>query len=336
MSSRLWFSSIILLLTAVSPSFAQYWSALPAVDPKSPSFAGFSNDEKRVYFLSKKNGISNIWTVPVKGGQPTQVTTFTENGVVRAFHMLNRPWLVVERPTSASGDFHLYSLKDDGSGTAQDLTPTAPGIYNDLAGMSYNGRYVYFRSNKVNRDKTDLWRYDAQQYTMENVFPNDKDYVVRAWSRDHGRLLVETPKTGELTMIDIVSTEHTSLVKPTSPYRTALWDPMNRDLFVIEPTGDLKATDMSNGQVSSTTLDKSMASGVEFFDFSPNGKYMIEKNASGWHVIDASTKTALELPEGAVPQSIAPRETQLLYTVGSKLYLYDISKKSSTELATVE
>lgn len=336
MKSRLWFSAIGLLLISAGPSFAQYWSALPPVDTKNVSFAGFSNDEKRVYFISKTGGVDNIWMVPVKGGQPTQITKFTENGIVRAFHLVSNPYLVYERPTSATGDYHVYKLKDDGSGEAQDLTPTGPGMWNDLAGLSYNGRYVYFRSNNPGKDKIDVWRYDAQQYTTEDIFPNDKDYVIRAWSRDHGKLLMETPKSGELTMIDIVSTEHTSLMKPDAPFKTAMWDPMNRSVFYVDATGTLRATDVATGTTSIAAPDKNISTGVEYFDFSANGNYMIEKNATGWHVFNAATRVPVDLPEGAVPQAIAPRETMLLYTVGPKLYLYDLNKKSSTELATIE
>jgi hypothetical protein len=336
MKLRISVCSIAILVLAVAPSFAQYWSALPPVDPKSANFTGFSNDEKRVYFLSKQSGVDNIWMVPVKGGQPTQVTKFTDNGVVRAFHLLTHPYLIIERPTSAKGDFHIYKLKDDGTGDLQELTKTGAGVWNDLAGMSYNGRYVYYRSNQANHEKTDLWRYDADQYTIEDVFPNDKDYVVHAWSRDHGRLLVESPNSGELTIIDIVSTEHTPLLKPDAPFKTSMWDPMNHSLFYIDAAGNLKATDMATGQPSMAAPDKTVSSGVESFEFSTNGSYVIEKNTAGWRVFNASSGTSLELPQGAVPLTIAPRETQLLYTIGPKLYLYDISKKSSTELATIE
>lgn len=335
MKLRLWFSAVILLVSSAAPSMAQYWSAMPPVDPKNVGFAGFSNDEKRVCFISKQGGTDNIWTVPVKGGQPTQVTKFAENGVVRAMHLMNRPYLVIERASSAAGDYHLYLIKDDGTGEAQDLTRTGPGVWNDIAGMSYNGRYVYYRSNNPNKDKVDVWRYDAQQYTTEDVFPNDKDYSILAWSRDHGKLLVTTPTTGELTMIDIVSTEHTSLMKPDVPFRTALWDPTNHAIFFIDATGALKIADMVTGSLLAAP-DKAVSTGVEYFDFSPNGKYLVEKNTSGWHVLDAATRAAIELPSGAVPVAIAPRETQLLYTVGPKLYLFDIIKKSSTELATIE
>jgi Tol biopolymer transport system component len=274
--------------------------------------------------------------VPVKGGQPTQITKFTENGVVRAMHLMNRPYLVIERPSSAAGDYHLYLVKDDGTGELQDLTRTGPGIWNDIAGMSYNGRYVYYRSNNPNKDKVDVWRYDAQQYTVEDVFPNDKDYSVLAWSRDHGKLLVTTPKTGELTMIDIVSTEHTPLMKPDVPFRRAMWDPTNHAVFFIDATGTLKAADMATGAALMAAPDKTISTGVEYFDFSPNGKYIVEKNASGWHVLEAVTRAPIELPSGAVPVAIAPTETRLLYTVGPKLYLFDINKKSSTELSTIE
>lgn len=320
---------------------AQFWHALP---PSATINAGFSNDEKQVFFVSKVNGVANIFrqTVADKynriiagpNNPPVQVTHFTDRGVTRMFHLLNRPEILFTRATANGKDVHLYRIKDDGSAPEDDLTPAPEGVTCEMLGASYNGRYVYYTENKVNRDKTDVYRYDTQQFTSDLVFPNDKDYQVLAWSRDHGRLLIQDPHTGDLTLYDIESTERMPLVKPANGvYQQAIMDPMNHELIVLEKSGtevSEKTRPISNGEW------KEISKGdISWVDYSPNGKYVIVEEGKKWTVKEIASGTTLTLPEGAQPVAIAPKETMLLYMNGGKLFLFDIVKKVSYELAAI-
>ena len=320
---------------------AQFWHALP---PSSTVNAGFSNDEKQVFFVSKVNGVANIFrqTVADKynriiagpNNPPVQVTHFTDRGVLRMFHLLNRPELVFTRTTANGKDVHLYRVKDDGSAPEDDLTAAPEGVTVEMLGASYTGRYVYYTENKVNRDKTDVYRYDTQQFTSDLIFPNDKDYQVLAWSRDHGRLLIQDPHSGDLILYDIESTERMPLVKPANGvYQQAIMDPMNHELIVLEKTGNVvseKTRPISNGEW------KEISKGdISWVDYSPKGKYVIVEEGTKWSVKEIASGATLALPEGAQPIAIAPKETMLVYMNGGKLFLYDIAKKTSTELATL-
>jgi len=305
--------------------------------------AGFSQDEKQVFYTSKVNGVENIFRIPVAdkynriivgpNNPSVQVTHFTERGVRRMFHLLNMPQVVYSRTTENGKDVHLYRIKDDGT-EEKDITPAPEGVTSEIVGASYNGRYVYYTQNKVNRDKTDVYRYDTQQFTSDIVFPNDKDYEVLAWSRDHGRLLIQDPHSGELTLYDIVSTERQPLVKPMNGvYQQAIMDPTNHELIVLEKSGEQvaeKARPISTGEWHEISKGD-----VNWIDYSPNGKYVIVEEGKMWSVKEIAGGTAVALPEGAKPLAIAPKETLLVYSSADKLFLYDIAKKASYELASV-
>jgi hypothetical protein len=332
-----------------SVSHAQFWQVMPPVSEDKSVHAGFSNDEKQIFYISDVKGVPNIFRMTIAdkygriiagpGNPPVQVTKFTDRGVVRMIHLLNLPEIIYMRATENGKDYHIYRMKDDGTNEPQDLTPAATGVTTEIIGASYNGRFVYYTENKVNHDKVDTYRYDTQQYTTDMVFPNDKDYRVLAWSRDHGKLLVEDPHAGDLMMFDIVSTERTTLVKPTNGrYIHALMDPSNHNLIVIEK---VNGQNIERAMEIGSNVWKDFAQGdIMWVDFSPNGKYTVVEDGNKWSVREVATGADVPLPPGAQPAAIAPKEILLLYTtpVGantSKLFLYDIGKKASFELTTI-
>jgi hypothetical protein len=312
----------------ISPVRAQFWHVLPPVAKGDEIAAGFSNDEKKIFYLNTEGGVGNVWSMIIMdkyGGiiagpknPPVQITKFTDHGIVRFSHLLNRPEFVFMRATENGKDFHIYRMKDDGSEQPQDLTPGGVGITNEIIGASYNGRYVYYTNNAVHRDKVDVYRYDTQQFTSDLIFPNDKDYQVLAWTRDQNKLLVEDSSANTLMYYDIETTERT----PISLTRGQKISYVNLDPNTLK----INMFDLSDGK------------GIPLAtDYSPNCKYIIYNEQGKWVIKDAATgNVELPLPVGARPLAIAPKETLLVYLNDAKLYLYDIAKNKSTELTSVQ
>lgn len=338
----LFFAFFILNSSFLIPNCsAQFWHAMPSLAASEQS-ASFSNDEKKVFWVSGGNiynvviadKYSRITATP--GMTPVQITKFTDRPIVRAFHLTTRLEVIFVRLAENGKDYHLYRVHDDGSGSIEDLTPGDQTI--ELLGSSYNGRYVYYSSNKIHKDKVDVYRYDTQQFTSDLVFPNDKNWRVLAWTRDHARLLIENPESGELVLYDIVSTERKPLVKPANgTYLHAIMDPTNHELLVLEKMGN---ETVERSTAVGANAWKDVAKGdISWIDYSPNGKYVILEEAKKWAVRDIAGGSDVALPSGAKPIAIAPKETMLLYSLSDdgklKLYLYDIAKKSSIEIATL-
>jgi len=328
---RFWSRALLIIFNLsffIIPARAQFWHVLPPLSDSDAISASFSNDQKKVFFIHREAGVANVWSTVIMdkyGGIiagpkniPTQVTRYTDRGIVRFIHLLNRPEIVFMRATENGKDFHIYRMKDDGSEQPQDLTPTGAGVTNTIIGASYNGRYIYYTNNAVHSDKLDCYHYDTQQFTSDLIFPNDKDYEVLAWTHDQNKLLVEDPEANTLMYYNIETTERTpELVNAGERLRYVSIDPST---FKIE------------------TFDFKDGIHMPFWeDYSPNGKYMLKEEAGKWSVKDGSgTNTMLPLPDGVRPIAIAPKETLLVYLYGSKFYLYDITKNANAELGSVQ
>jgi hypothetical protein len=348
-----------ILVASPSISQAQFWHALPPVDTNHTIGACFSNDEKKVFYLSKDvGGIANIWGMTVAdkyariitgpANPPAQITKFSDRSIVRFFHLLNRAEILYMRLADDGKDYHIYKINDDGSGQPEDLTPGGDGVMSEIIGASYNGKFVYYTNNKVTRDKVDVYRYDTQQFTSDLVFPNDKDYKAIAWTRDQKKLLMEDSSNRSYMIYDIETTERTPIDIPSDKNITSVGldprDSLSSTGYKLQMLG-FRFYPNQNEKVDTIKMKNMMMKSAFEIDYSANCKYTMSRingTSGSWCVKEATTGTCLSLPEGGHPLTIAPKETMLVYSLpspspgnASKIFLYDIAKNSSTELATV-
>jgi hypothetical protein len=227
---------ILSLALFAGTAYGQYWQSLPPATTDKGVSAYFSQDDKKIFYLSANgNGIKNIMSFEFKGAVTSEVTKY-EQPVLRAIPVLSRPNIILMK-ANAEGDIHLYRIKNDGS-EELDITPAPQGINHELLGSSYNGKYIYY--SRIGK-KTDYFRYDASQNISEIVMPNDKDFKLLAWSRDQQRVLLQDPRTSEVLIYTIETTERNQLYVPVAGKKViaASFSADNKQLFVLE-SGDGK------------------------------------------------------------------------------------------------
>jgi WD40 repeat protein len=322
---------------------AQYWSALPPVSANSAYDVSFSQDEKFVYYLSSESGMANVWRVPVKGGASQQITKFADAPVVRAMHMLGRPFVVYMRG-NAAGDtnYHLYRSTDDGTGSTIDLTPFGAGVRSTMLGASYNGQFIYYTANKENLAKLDVYRYDNNQNLSQLDLPNDKDYKVMAWSRDHAKLLVQDPKDESLSFFDIETSDRQPLVVPATGehFSQALITSDNHGIILVKQTA--AGAQVVHADIGSSTWTNDESGDVMRVDLSANGKYRIIVHLNGTITVqNSSTKEPVALGGVPIAMGIAAKENLIAYVTRDaggvkRLSLYNVEKKTTVELATIK
>lgn len=284
------------LLLLPQASSAQYWRAMPALSPETSQILSFSTDEKFVIYTSTENGVSNIYRVAVQGGTPEAITNYTDGKVYRAISTVGKNWVVYMRPTAGESDHHLFRISQDGKIAAQDVTPTKPGVNNVIVGASYNGRYVYYTSNQTSADKHDVYRYDVWQNISELVFANPKDFKPVSWNKEQTKVALLDPTSSKMTAYDINTTEITD------------HNDINDDPLAPER--------------------------------SINGRFGISRKDGLTSVLDIKTSEPVALNASPAVVGVAPKETLIAYTAKqtdgtSKLFIYDVNKKTSTELAVV-
>ena len=332
------FLFFFLLITALAQ--AQYWQVLPThTDDKGVS-AYFSQDDKKIFYLAPNpNGVKNVMAYELKGAITSEVTKY-ESAVLRAIPVLSRPNLIVMKATEF-GDIHLYRLKNDGS-EELDITPSAAGINHELLGSSYNGKYIYY--SRIGK-KTDYFRYDASQNISETILPNDKDFKLLAWSRDQKCILLQEPKTSQVLIYTIETTERNQLYMPVSGKKvaTACFSADNKQLLVLE-SGDGKSELRSVNMSSPSTIGeqvKPIDDGSPIrYDVSTNGKFIFVYKPGLVTVKDAASFADVFSASDIIEVISNPKETLLLLTKESagvkSIQLYDIAKKTTIDIVTIK
>ena len=59
-------------------------------------------DGRAIAYLDQRGGVTNIWSVPISGGQPQQLTHFTSDGVYAFAWSRGGKWLAMSRGNEAS------------------------------------------------------------------------------------------------------------------------------------------------------------------------------------------------------------------------------------------
>src|ERR1041384_6425337 len=83
--------------------------------------ASFSSDEKSILFHSNKSGIFNVYSMPVGGGEPKQLTNSTKESTFMISWMPTDARFLYRYDKGGNENEHIYLRELDG--TERDLTP---------------------------------------------------------------------------------------------------------------------------------------------------------------------------------------------------------------------
>ena len=171
------------------------------------SFA-VSPDSKRILYSSDKTGNYNIFELDKEKGEHRQITSLSENALVS--HVYEDGSFIFAMDKGGDELHHLYlGSKEE----IKDLTPfekTKSGFHVSV------GNRVYYYSNKVDRSRFDLYRFDKADLASELVFENKDLYELGPISHDERFLALQKPDTANNSNVylhDLLSGE-TTLLSP--------------------------------------------------------------------------------------------------------------------------
>src|SRR5215218_3132155 len=105
--------------------------------------SSFSSDEKSILFHSNKTGIFNVYSVPVTGGAPTQLTNSARESTFSVSYFPNDARILYEYDRGGNENSHLYLRELDG--TERDLTP-GDKVKADFIAWSHDRKSFFFRT----------------------------------------------------------------------------------------------------------------------------------------------------------------------------------------------
>jgi dipeptidyl aminopeptidase/acylaminoacyl peptidase len=171
----------------------------------------FSPDGESLLISSDETGVSNVYRLPLAGGESEQLT-FSEVQTTSAVS-----WFPSDErflyTFDANGDEKNHILVQEEDGTTSDLTPGAD-LKANFIGWNDDGVHFFLSSNERDPSFFDVYRYSASDYSRELIFENSGFAVVAA-SRD-GRwvALDKDPRSAnsDVYLVDLESNEKTPVL----------------------------------------------------------------------------------------------------------------------------
>ncbi|MBK9164696.1 MAG: S9 family peptidase [Acidobacteria bacterium] len=201
----------ILLLAVVS--FAQPYTIQQYLSIKSAGSPDFSPDGKRIVYLTNTTGTSQVWAVDSAGGKPEQLTFFDDNvSFVRWLPDNSGIIFGMARGGNENTQFFWMTPKGD---AIENLTDE-PSVRHNFAGLSKDGKRIYYTSNKRNRNFFDAYSMDLESETETLLYKYDGNISVAAFNSSGTKLVIsrsgiEKSLDNDLYLVDVKTGKETHL-----------------------------------------------------------------------------------------------------------------------------
>lgn len=129
----------------------------------------FSPDGETVAFVSTLSGLPQVWTVPVAGGWPTQITALDDQ--VRGVAWSPRgDWIACAISPRGGLNVQVYLMRPDG--TEMQCITDGGRTNNWLGRFNGDGTLLAIRSNRRDASAVDAYVYDIDRASLELVATN--------------------------------------------------------------------------------------------------------------------------------------------------------------------
>jgi tricorn protease len=192
-------------------------------------FPRFSPDGKTIAFTGQYDGNTEVYTIPLTGGEPLRVTyTATNsrddlgdrmgpNNIVMTWTPDNR--IVYRNRISSGFDGRLYSVGKDG-GLSKSLPLPEGGFCSyspDGKLFAYNRVMREFRTWKYYKGgmADDIWIYDSAKKSVENITQNDAQDIMPMWIGDNIFFISDRDRTMNIFAYNTTSKQTTKVTNFT-------------------------------------------------------------------------------------------------------------------------
>ena len=185
--------------TRKPPVFEQFFAVR-----RFSSALTFTADGSKLLFASNISGQFNLWSVPVEGGWPDQLTAFTDE-TVRGVGVSPADGTIVLCADHDGDEFHQLYLVDPERGWPEQLTD-APQVQHYVGGEAWSPDGTRFAYAANARTPTDMetWIYDVETGESRAVFGEGMFSFPGAWSPDGSKLLAIDLRNNSDTSIHLI------------------------------------------------------------------------------------------------------------------------------------
>ena len=298
----------------------------------------FSPDEKSILFTNNSTGIFNVYSIPIAGGTPQQVTHSTTDGIYAFAYFPTGDRILVSQDKGGKETFHIYALEIGGE--MQDLTP-GDGVAARFLGESRNGASFYTATNERDPHFFDIYKTNYVDLKREMLFRDTVGYEFGCISNDENGVAVTRPHDRENSDVYLYD-RRTKQIKCLTGhdgdmcFRAACFDANSRNLYYrTDQDSDffyIAKYELATGKTE--TVFKADCN--IFLTFSPWGKYrVISSDDNGRMTIRINHEKSGQavhlpkLPDGDISGfRFSPSERLMAFYVKAdrapdNLYIYD-------------
>lgn len=310
--------------------------------------SSFSSDESKILFTSDESGIYNVYTIPINGGNPTQITHSDSTSKYATSFFPNDDRILFMSDKDGNELYHISLLNEDGS--IQDLTPfeNARSLF---YGWSFDKNSFFYGSNKRNPSFMDVYEMDIESFTPEMFYQNDEGYSLGGISNDKRFIAFSKTITNNnsdmyLYNVETKEMEHLTPHEGDINYSPASFSIDSKTLYYLTNENSeftyLKKYDIDSN-VHETIAEADWD--IMYAYFSETGKYRVmginNDAKTEIQIFDFENNKQVKLPElpnaNIVGVNISDSEKLMTFYVnGSRspnnLYIYDFDEKKYEKL----
>lgn len=312
----------------------------------------FSPDENKLLVTSNKTGIYNLFTLPVDGGDPEQLTFSEKESYFAVSYFPSDNRILFQADQGGNENDHIYLLAEDK--TIIDLTPSKNAKF-AFHSWSRDKQSAFYTSNKRNPRFFDLYEMPIKQITNPKshklVFENNEGYDIGDLSYNKKYLtLVKTQTTtdNDLYLFNLETKElkHISKHEGDASYAPQFFDLANENLyFLTDENSEFKYLAKYNLESGEKEIVFQTDWDVWYAYNSNNEKYRVigvnEDAQTIVHVIDLATGNKVKMPDmgntSISSVNISKSEKQIRLTVSSSatpsnIYVYNFEDQGLKQL----
>ncbi|HEU4766641.1 MAG TPA: hypothetical protein VFS77_04680, partial [Pyrinomonadaceae bacterium] len=311
--------------------------------------SSFSADENSILFHSNKTGIFNVYSVPVTGGAPSQLTKSTKESTYSVSYFPADGRILYTYDRGGNENSHIYLRELDG--TERDLTPGEKTKAN-FAGWSQDRKSFFFTTNERDARYFDLYEMPIDTLKPTLLYKDETGLDFGDISYD--KKFIAFQKNGvsqadsDVFLYNVATKEMKNITQHTGEVANSpqTFDVASKYLYYLSDAGSeysyVARYDLSTGK--SESVEKAPWD-VAYTYFSRNGKYRVtavnEDARTRIKIYDQATGKPIalpQLPNGVITGvNISPSEKLMAFYLNgdrspSNLYVYNFGTKKAMKL----
>jgi dipeptidyl aminopeptidase/acylaminoacyl peptidase len=270
------------------------------------SFASqFNPDASRIAYLSNASGTTQIFIIPREGGNPVQLTDFSDP-ILGFIYSPTEEKIVFSKAEGGDENAQLYIL-DPASKQVDALTAQKKVRYN-LSSFSRDGRYISYASNERNGKDFDVYMMDINTRESKCIFNSGGLCASFGFSPSGNYITVARANSNvdnNLYLCDLVNggMEHITPHEGDVDYGSPKWLPDESSFFVASDQ-DLEFVNLARYTIADKKFQYVLKPhwDIDGANISRDGNYLLViVNEDGYHKLSLYNPQTLERLPSAFP-----------------------------------